>query len=97
MRLKPTTLTTATVFVLLFSLLQPAYAQRFWVGGSGNWSDTTRWATSSGGAGGASVPTESDNVFFDANSNGVGTAAFTVTLDVPSVVNQLNLDRKSVV
>ncbi len=90
MRLKPTTLTTATVFVLLFSLLQPAYAQRFWVGGSGNWSDTTRWATSSGGAGGASVPTESDNVFFDANSNGVGTAAFTVTLDVPSVVNQLN-------
>lgn len=45
-------------------------ADRYWVGGSGNWnsSDTTNWSTSSGGANGASVPTSSDNVIFDANS-----------------------------
>lgn len=43
---------------------------RYWVGGSGNWnlSNTANWSASSGGAGGASVPTSSDDVFFDANS-----------------------------
>ena len=56
-------------------------ADRYWVGGTGTWSgaNTINWSASSGGAGGASVPTASDNVFFDANSN-VGTGAFTVTL-----------------
>lgn len=55
-------------------------ADRYWVGGSGNWSDTARWSASSGGAGGASVPTSADNVIFDAGSN-VGTGTFTVTVD----------------
>ncbi len=42
---------------------------RFWVGGSGNWSDNvTHWSATSGGAPGASLPTNADNVFFDANS-----------------------------
>jgi len=55
-------------------------ADRYWVGGTGNWdgSTTTNWSASSGGAGGASVPTSADNVFFDANSDAGGT--FTVTL-----------------
>ncbi len=53
-------------------------ANRFWVGGSGTWdgTDTTNWATTSGGAGGASAPVAADTVFFDSNS---GTAA-TVTV-----------------
>jgi len=56
-------------------------ADRYWVGGTGNWSgaSTTNWSDTSGGTGGFSVPTAADNVFFDANSN-VGTGAFTVTL-----------------
>lgn len=56
-------------------------ATRYWVGGSGNWdaTTTTNWATTSGGAGGASAPTSADDVVFDANSN-VGTSAFTVTV-----------------
>ncbi len=56
-------------------------ADRYWVGGSGTWNttSTTNWAASSGGAAGASAPTSSDNVFFDANSN-VGTGSFTVTV-----------------
>ena len=56
-------------------------ADRYWILGTGTWdaTSTTNWSTSSGGAGGASVPTASDNVFFDANSN-VGTTAFTVTM-----------------
>lgn len=42
---------------------------RYWVGGTGNWSDNTNhWSTISGGAAGASLPTSADNVYFDANS-----------------------------
>jgi hypothetical protein len=55
-------------------------ADRYWVGGTGNWSNTARWSTSSGGSSGASVPSSSDDVYFDANSN-TGTDAFTVTLN----------------
>lgn len=50
-------------------------ANRYWVGGTANWDATagTKWATTSGGAGGAAVPTSSDDVFFDVNSTGVCT------------------------
>lgn len=53
-------------------------AARFWVGGTGTWnnSSTTNWSATTGGAGGASAPTNADTVTFDANS---GTAA-TVTV-----------------
>jgi hypothetical protein len=56
-------------------------ATYYWVGGNGNWdaTTTTNWASSSGGAGGAGVPTSADDVIFDANSN-TGTNAFTVTV-----------------
>lgn len=45
-------------------------ANRYWVGGTASWDGTagTKWATTSGGTGGASLPTTSDDVFFDANS-----------------------------
>ena len=47
---------------------------RYWVGGTANWDNTagTKWSATSGGAGGASVPTTADDVFFDASS-GAGT------------------------
>ena len=42
-------------------------ADRYWRGGTGTWntSSTTNWSDTSGGAGGFSVPTASDNVIFD--------------------------------
>jgi hypothetical protein len=43
-------------------------ANRYWIGGSGNWTDTAHWSTTSGGSGGADVPTSSDDVFLDENS-----------------------------
>lgn len=45
-------------------------ADRYWVGGNDTWDATagTKWATTSGGTGGAAVPTSSDDVYFDANS-----------------------------
>lgn len=51
-------------------------ADRYWVGGTANWDGTagTKWATTSGGAGGAAVPTSADDVFFDAAS-GSGTVS----------------------
>ena len=64
-------------------------ADRYWILGTGTWdsTNTANWSTSSGGAGGASVPTASDNVFFDANSNVLATA-FTVTMaNTPRVCN----------
>ncbi len=64
-------------------------ADRYWVGGAGTWgsTQTTNWSASSGGASGASVPTASDNVFFDVNSN-TGTNSFTVTMaNSPRVCN----------
>lgn len=49
-------------------------ADRYWVGGAGTWNATNivNWSATSGGAGGASVPTSADAVFFNANS-GFGT------------------------
>lgn len=47
-------------------------ANRFWVGGNAFWDGTagTKWSDTSGGAGGFSVPTAADDVFFDAASTG---------------------------
>ena len=54
-------------------------ATYYWVGGTGTWdaSTTTNWATSSGGAGGAGVPTSADDVVFDSASNAT---AYSVTI-----------------
>lgn len=45
-------------------------ANRYWVGGTAAWNGTagTKWALTSGGAGGETVPTSADDVFFDASS-----------------------------
>jgi hypothetical protein len=70
-------------------------ATRYWVGGSGNWdaTSTANWATSSGGAGGASAPTSADDVIFDANSNTL-VLPFTVTVTgdsaAPAVCNDFS-------
>lgn len=67
-------------------------ASRFWTGavnsGTGTWdaSNTANWSTTTGGAGGASVPTSADAVFFDANS-GSGTC----TLGANVVFQTINM------
>lgn len=62
-------------------------ADRYWVGGTNTWNATvgTKWATTSGGAGGAAVPTAADDVFFDAAS-GVST----ITLSTNDVCRSIN-------
>lgn len=54
-------------------------ADRFWVAGTGNYSDNTNhWAATSGGSPGATLPSTSDNVFFDSAS---AAASYVVTMD----------------
>lgn len=57
-------------------------ADRYWVGGTGTWNstNTTNWSATSGGTGGASVPTSADNVIFNTNS-GTGTVTFSGSID----------------
>lgn len=64
-------------------------ADRFWVGGTGNWSDNVNhWSATSGGAPGASLPTSVDNVYFNALS--FTSAGQTITVDVTA--NCLDMD-----
>lgn len=53
-------------------------ADRYWVGGTANWDGTagTKWSATSGGLGGASVPTNVDDVFFDNLSTGTCSIVF---------------------
>jgi len=46
------------------------FAPRFWLGTSASWNTAANWATTSGGAGGAGVPTAASAVIFDGNGTG---------------------------
>lgn len=67
------------ILILLPLTIFPA--NRYWVGGTGNWNSTSHWATSSNGTGGASVPTSSDDVYFDANSFSTGDQTVTININ----------------
>jgi len=54
-------------------------ANRYWVNGTGNWSDTAHWSISSGGSSGASVPAITDDVFITSLS---GLSGGTITFDM---------------
>jgi hypothetical protein len=69
---------TGTAGAPVYRTAKPADSTRYWVGGTGNWSDTARWSTGSGGAGGASVPRSHDDVVFDSLSNAT---AYTATVN----------------
>lgn len=55
-------------FLAAFTVYASHAATLYWVGGSGNWTDATKWSNSSGGSTCNCVPTNADNVVFDANS-----------------------------
>jgi len=60
-------------------------ANRYWVGGTGNWDDTAHWSAVSGGAGGASVPADGDSVYIDANSNSAGDFTIHINIDTANL------------
>jgi len=70
--------------LLLLVLLAGIEAQagtRYWVAASdANWNNTANWSASSGGAGGSSVPSTNDTVFFDGNGPGGCTLNMSVSV-----------------
>ena len=69
-----------SAFIFMISTLK-AQSDYFWVGGTGNWNDLTHWVTTSGGSTQHTMlPTNSNNVYFDANS--FSSTGRTVTMDV---------------
>ena len=59
-------------------------AARYFVGNATNWSSTSSWSTSSGGASGATVPTASDDVLLDSNSPG------NLTIDIAAACRSID-------
>ena len=64
-------------------------ATYYWVGGAGTWdaSSTTNWSATSGGAGGAGVPNNTDTALFDALS---GTGVVSVAATAVSATTTVN-------
>jgi hypothetical protein len=69
---------TGTAAAPVYRTAKPADSTRYWVGGTGNWNDTARWSTSSGGVSGADLPRSHDDVVFDSLSNAT---AYTATVN----------------
>lgn len=72
--------------ICIFSHKYSFGADRFWVGGAGNWGDVTQWSTTSGGAGGATVPGTTDDAIFDGSSGLIVTdiVVLNVAVDIQS-------------
>src|ERR1035437_4516617 len=94
--------------LLTFLGLYSFSSDRYWVGGTGTWNDVTHWSVRSGSAGGASIPTATDNVFIDSKSFTTtgqnisisGTVScnnlsWTNTGFSPSLIGKATADRKS--
>ncbi len=73
-----------TFVFLFYSCLAFSASNRYWVAGStANWNNTANWATTTGGAGGASVPGTADAVIFD--GNGLGSCNIDINASVTSI------------
>ena len=60
-------------------------ANRYWVAAAtGNWNDTNNWSTTTGGAGGASVPGSNDKACFD--GNGLGKCVVDIDVNVKQLL-----------
>ncbi len=74
-----------TLLLLTFISITSIAASRYWISSSAsNWNNTANWSATSGGAGGASVPSFSDIAYFDAN--GTGTCNLDMNASVDAVI-----------
>lgn len=66
-------------------------ATYYWVGGAGTWDNATntKWSLTSGGAGGAGIPTSADDVIFNSASNATG---YTVTVSTGAVCKSMTVN-----
>ena len=79
--------------LLVFAAINISFAaNRYWVGGDGDWSDNTaHWSFSSGGIPGGGIPGSSDIVFFDS-----GSGAGTCNIDTAVNVSGFNLSSSTI-
>lgn len=69
-------------------------ANRYFINIGANWGDTANWSDTSGGTGGFSVPTNVDDVFFDANSGNCtvnASARTALTLNFTGYTNTITM------
>jgi hypothetical protein len=72
-------------------------ATKYWVGGSGNWSDIAHWSLTSGGAGGSAVPNGGDTVNLNTSATiDVNTSVHVNTLYVAAAGVTLNTNNYSI-
>lgn len=64
-----------------------AQGSKYWIGNSGNWSDSEHWSLTSGGPGTTFIPTATADVWFDANSFTTPNATVTVNTSPISFSN----------
>ncbi|HEY1040804.1 MAG TPA: hypothetical protein VGF30_15420, partial [Bacteroidia bacterium] len=78
-----------SIFILLVLIVcsTPLFGtKRYWIATStGNWNSTANWSATSGGTGGASVPTTSDSAYFDPQGYGDCTINDTVNVKFLSI------------
>lgn len=74
------------VLILVSTILPTSAANYFWIGGTGDWNDTSHWSLTSGGSATTSIPGNTDDVFIDNNS---GSTAFTISGNVNISINNL--------
>jgi len=72
---------TGTATAPVYRAAAPTPRTLYWVGGTGNWSSTANWSTSSGGGAGAAIPTSLDTVTFNSASNA---GSYTTTVNANS-------------
>ena len=75
-----------------WTINSPPPTNYYWVGGTGNYNDASNWSLTTGGAGGAGVPTANDNVFFDANSFSAAGQVVTVIGDASNIARANNMN-----
>jgi len=80
-------LTTTTLVLFLTNTV--IAGDFYWVGNTGNWNNPIHWANSSGGIGGAGVPSKSDNIIIDINS--FTTSNQTINFNGTVAVNNLRI------
>jgi gliding motility-associated-like protein len=53
----------------------------YWIGGTGNWSDGSKWSLTSGGSPVGCPPTSADNIYFDESSFDASDQVVTIDID----------------
>ena len=67
--------------VIAFAISNTNATDLYWIGNGGDWGDVNHWSQTSGGSPCNCIPTQNDNVYFDANSFGGGGQTVNINLE----------------